>query len=88
MDAAAVAAAAKPPAVSAPGEAPKVIQSADERLTAVVEFHTYRLRDGRAMYAIKQALKMRRTAKDVKPYFGAESYFSGKTPLKDSLGAI
>lgn len=71
-----------PPEVPAPSAAPKVIRSAAERFPAVADFNTYRLRDRRSTYGTKKARKMRWTAKDMKHSFGAESFFTGKTPHK------
>ncbi|OSX77720.1 hypothetical protein BU14_0136s0017, partial [Porphyra umbilicalis] len=70
VDAAAVAGAANPPENPGPRGLPKVIQSADERLAAVLDFSSYRLRDKRARYGTKEARRIGLTARDMKHSFG------------------
>lgn len=82
VDAAAVAGAANPPENPGPRGLPKVIQSADERFAAVLDFSSYRLRDKRARYGTKEARRIGLTARDMKHSFGTGSHFTGKTPLK------
>jgi len=82
VDAAAVAGAANPPENPGPRGLPKVIQSADERFAAVLDFSSYRLRDKRLRYGTKKAHRIGRTARDMKHSFGTGFHFTGKTPLK------
>lgn len=83
VDEAAMAAPASPPVVHAPRGAPKVMQSAYERVAAVVDYNTCLLRDRRAKIGTKEARMMGRTANDMWHSFGEESDYTGKIPFKE-----
>lgn len=79
---AAVTVRANSPVVPSLRGAPNVVQSAEERNTAVMDFLTFRLRVRRAMYGTTEVHNMWWTAKNMKHAFGAKSYSTWKTSRK------
>jgi len=59
-----------------------VLECPDDRFAGVLDYRSYRLRNRHSKYGASQALKMGRTAKNVKFSFWGTPVFNGKDPLK------
>ena len=59
-----------------------VLEFPDDRFAGVLDYRSYRLRNRHSKYGASQALKMGRTAKNVKFSFWGTPVFNGMDPLK------
>jgi len=59
-----------------------VLECPDDRSAGVLDYRSYRLRNRHSTYGASKALKMGRTAKNMKFSFGGTPLFNGKEPLK------
>lgn len=61
---------------------PDVISCSDDRFSLVLDYRTYRLRNKKATYGIREARKMGRVTRNMKHSFAGYPHFSGKEGLK------